>query len=211
MLSQVSGFTNSSTLQWFVPGVVVMSTLFATSMTGSNLQLEMQTGAHERLLVAPLRRPSLLIGRALKEIVPVVAQAVLIIVVTVPFGFRPEPAGIVIGLVMVSILGVGLGALSYALAVASKGEDWIFWTVQQTLLFPLMLLSGILLPIDGGPAWIQALSKCNPLTYVVRAMRVLFDGRVSEAVVLQGFAAAAGVCLLGLVVGIRVMRSGTAG
>jgi len=211
LLSQVSGFGGSSSLQWFVPGVVVMSTLFATSMTGSNLQLEMQTGAHERLLVAPLRRPSLLIGRALKEIVPVVAQAVLIVAVTVPFGFRLEPAGIVIGLVMVSILGVGLGALSYALAVASKGEDWIFWTVQQTLLFPLLLLSGILLPIDGGPGWMQFLSKCNPLTYVVNAMRVLFDGRVSETVVAQGFVAATAVCLFGLAVGVKVMRSGTAG
>ena len=211
LLSQVTGLSTSSSLQWFVPGVVVMSTLFATSMTGANLQLEMQTGAHERMLVAPLRRPSLLIGRALKEVVPVVAQALLIVAVTVPFGFDIHAAGVVLGLVMVAILGVGLGALSYSLAVASKGEDWIFWTVQQTLLFPLMLLSGILLPVDDGPGWMQFLSRCNPLTYVVNATRVLFDGQVSEAVVVKGFVSAAIVCVVGLVVGVRVMRSGTAG
>lgn len=209
LLSQVTGLESGS-LQWFVPGVVVMSTLFATSMTGSNLQMEMQTGSHERLLVAPLRRPSLLVGRSLKEIVPVVAQALLIVAVSIPFGFRPEPAGIVIGLALVAVFGVGLGALSYALAVASKGQDWIFWTVQQTVLFPLLLLSGILLPLDGGPGWIQTLSKCNPLTYVVNAERELFDG-VIDRTVAGGFLAAAAVCVVGLFVGVRVMRSGTAG
>ncbi len=48
-------------------------------MTGSNLLFEIQTGSHERMLVTPLRRPALLIGRALKEIVPMVAQAALIV------------------------------------------------------------------------------------------------------------------------------------
>jgi ABC-2 type transport system permease protein len=211
LLPQVSGFDGSSSLQWFVPGIVVMSTLVATSMTGSNLQIEMQTGAHERLLVAPLSRSSLLVGRALKEIVPVLGQAVLIIAVVLPFGFRLEPAGVLVGLVIVAVFGVGLGALSYALAVASKGEDWVFWTVQQTLMFPLMLLAGILLPLDGGPGWIRALSKVNPLSYIVDAERALFAGELADAAVLQGAVAAAVTCGLGLAVGIRVMRSGTAG
>src|SRR3954453_7533417 len=61
-------------LQWFVPGIVVMSCLFGASMTGSNLLFEIQTGSHERMLVTPLRHPALLIGRALKEIMPVVAR-----------------------------------------------------------------------------------------------------------------------------------------
>src|ERR1041384_619947 len=77
-------------LQWFVPGIIVMSCLFASSMTGSNLLFEIQTGSHERMLVTPLRRPALLIGRALKEIVPMFAQAALIVAVCVPFGFRFE-------------------------------------------------------------------------------------------------------------------------
>jgi ABC-2 type transport system permease protein len=211
LLPQVSGFDTATSLQWFVPGIVVMSALVGTSMTGSNLQLEMQTGAHERLLVAPVSRSSLLVGRALKEIVPVVAQALVIVAVVVPFGFDLHPAGIVVGLVIVSLFGVGIGALSYALAVASKGEDWIFWTVQQTLLFPLLLLAGILLPVDDGPGWIRFLSDLNPLTYVVEAERVLFAGDLVDAAVLQGAAAAAVTCALGLWVGTRAIRGGTAG
>ena len=49
--------------QWFVPAILVMTTLFGTSITGSNLQVDMQTGAHERLLVTPLSRSSQLVGR----------------------------------------------------------------------------------------------------------------------------------------------------
>lgn len=210
LLTQVSGLGDGDALQWFVPGIVVMSALFATSMTGSNLQVEMQTGAHERMLVAPLRRSSLLAGRALKEIVPVVAQAVLIVAVTLPFGFDLHPAGALVGLAVVAVFGVGLGSLSYALAVASKGQDWIFWTVQQTFLFPVMLLSGMLLPIDGGPGWMQTLADLNPLTYVVEAERALFAGDLADAAVLHGAVAATLVCAVGLAVGIRVVRSGTA-
>lgn len=211
LLPQVSGFEDGSSLQWFVPGIIVMSTLFACSMTGSNLQLEMQTGAHERMLVAPLSRPSLLTGRACKEIVPVVAQSVIILAVVLPFGFTLFPVGVAIGMAMIALFGVGLGALSYALAVASKGEDWIFWTVQQTLLFPLLLLSGILLPVDGAPGWMQTLSDLNPLTYVVRAERVLFSGELADAAVAQGFAAAALVAVVGVLVGVKAIRGGTAG
>ena len=58
LLNQVAGVGDGPVLQWFVPGIVVMSALVGTSMTGSNLQLEMQTGSHERLLVAPVSRPS---------------------------------------------------------------------------------------------------------------------------------------------------------
>ena len=68
----------------------------------------------------------------------------------------------------------------------------MFWTVQQTLLFPLLLLAGMLLPIDGGPGWLQALSKANPLTYIVDAMRSLFAGSFDVSLVAQGTLAAAG-------------------
>ena len=86
----------------------------------------------------------------------------------------------------------------------------MFWTVQQTLLFPLLLLSGMLLPLDGGPGWMQALSKVNPLTYVVDAERVLFAGHLAEASVLYGGISALVVAALGLRVGIKAVRRGSA-
>jgi ABC-2 type transport system permease protein len=195
-----------NSLQWFVPGIIVMSCLFACSMTGSNLLFEIQTGSHERMLVTPLRRPALLIGRALKEIVPMFAQAALIVAVCVPFGFRFEFAGAVLGLLILAAFCIGLGALSYTLALASKNQEWLFWTVQQTLLFPLLLLAGVLLPIENGPGWLQALAKGNPLSYVVDAERALFNGEIFTSATLSGLIAAAAVAALGLWAGVRAMR-----
>lgn len=195
-----------SALQWFVPGIVVMVCLFGTSTTGANLLFEIQTGSHERMLVTPLRRPALIIGRALKEIVPMFAQAALIVAATIPFGFRLHAVGAVLGLLLLSVFCVGLGSLSYTLGLASKNQEWLFWAVQQTLLFPLLLLAGMLLPIDGGPGWLQTLSKINPLTYVVDAERALFNGEVFSSTVAPGVIAAVAVAVVGLFVGVRAMR-----
>ena len=194
------------TLQWFVPGVLVMVALFTTGTTGANLQNEMLTGSHERTLVAPLSRQALLVGRALKEIVPLVAQALIISLVTLPFGFRPNAAGFVIGLAILAVFGVGFGALSYALALAVRKSEWMFWMVQQSVVFPLMILSGMLLPIEEGPRWLQVAADLNPLKYIVSAERALFAGDLANAAVWRGSAAAAFVAVLGLVLGTRGMR-----
>lgn len=208
LLSGVTGLDTAGALQWFVPGIIVMSALFGASMTGSNLLMEMQSGSHERMLVTPLRRSSLLVGRALKEIVPVLLQAAVIVAVVLPFGFTFKPAGAFIGIVVVATFAVGLAGLSYSLAIATKGNDWIFWAVQQTLIFPLLLLAGMLLPIDDGPAWLEALSKLNPLTYIVDAERLLFAGDLANLTVLWGVIAAIAVLAVGLTTGIRAVRSG---
>jgi ABC-2 type transport system permease protein len=205
LLSSVTGVGTGSSLQWFVPGIVVMSCLFGASMTGSNLLLEMQTGSHERSLVSPLSRSSLLLGRALKEIVPVVVQAVVVVAAVAATSFDVHPLGIAVGLLVLSVFCVGLGSLSYALALATRGQDWIFWTVQQTVLFPVLLLAGMLLPVDGGPGWLRTLSQANPLTYIVDAERSLFAGRFDGGLLLQGAAAAVLVAVLGLTVGLRAM------
>lgn len=197
-------------IRWFVPGLILMSCLFGTSATGANLLFEIQTGSHERMLVSPLRRPALIVGRALKEIVPMLVQTAIIVAVTIPFGFRLHLGGAVLGLLILAVFCVGLGALSYTLALASKNQEWMFWAVQQTLIFPLLLLAGMLLPIDGGPGWLRALSRLNPLTYLVDAERALFDGEIATAAVGAGVVAAVAVATVGLLVGTRAMRRAVA-
>src|SRR3954447_10809848 len=86
-----AAISSQSSLQWFLPGVVVMITMFGTSMTGANLQFEIMTGAFERILATPLSRSSLMVGRALKELTPLVAQAAVITLVAIPFGFVLYP------------------------------------------------------------------------------------------------------------------------
>ena len=93
LLIGASGGDVAGTLQWFVPGILVMVALFGTASTGANLLFEMQTGSHERTLVAPLSRSALLVGRALKDVVPLVIQGTIVVLVAVPFGFRARRAG----------------------------------------------------------------------------------------------------------------------
>ena len=207
LLAGVTGLSTADSLQSFVPGILVMSCLVGTSMTGSNLQTEMLGGSHERLLVSPLSRPALLVGRALKEIVPVLVQALVIVAVTVPFGFDLVPAGLVGGLALLATTAVGLGALSYALALAVREQEWAFWAVQQTLLFPLLLLAGVLIPLDSAPGWMRVASAGNPLRYLVDAERSLFAGDVLGSAVAAGAVAAVLTAVGGVWVGTRAMRA----
>jgi len=195
-----------SALQWFVPGTIAMTCLMGASFTGANLMEEMRTGSHERLLVSPLSRPALLVGRALKEVVPMLLQTALILLVVTPFSFDLHPGGVLVAVAILALFSIGVGALSFALALASEGQDWMFWTVQQTLLFPVLLLAGILLPLDGAPGWLSFASNLNPLTYVVEAVRALFDGRFPVGTMLAGFTGAAIVAVLGVAVGVRSMQ-----
>ncbi len=200
------GGSTAETLQWFVPGVIVMISLFGTSMSGSNLLYEFMTGSYERVLATPLDRSAILVGRSLKEFAPLVVQGLLIALVCVPFGFTLYPLHLLVGLVLLGLFGVGVGALSIALALAAKNREWLFWGVQQSLLFPLLILSGMMLPLEAGPAWMRTAALFNPLTYVVDAERALLAGSFADTDVLWGFVAAAVTCVVGLWVGIRRTR-----
>ncbi|GAA1915040.1 hypothetical protein GCM10009737_15540 [Nocardioides lentus] len=203
LLPEVPG---GSALQWFVPGIVTMTALMGASFAGAGLMDEMLTGSHERMLVSPLRRSALLVGRALKEVVPMLAQTAIILAVVTPFSFDLHPAGVLLGMVVLSLFAVGVGALSLALGLVAHGEPWLFWGVQQTVVFPLLLLAGVLLPLDGAPAWLRVLAALNPMTYVIEAERALFAGSFPAADVAAGLVAAAAVAVLGLLVGVRGMR-----
>jgi len=189
-----------------VPGILVMVALFGTASTGANLLFEMQTGSHERTLVAPLSRSALLVGRALKDVVPLVIQGTIVVLVAVPFGFRLDVPGLLAGLLVLAVFGIGFGALSYTLALACRNRDWMFWMVHQTLLFPLMILSGMLLPLEAGPAWMQAVATVNPVNWVVQAERALFAGDLGSPTVLWGWLAALALAAVGLWAGVRAIR-----
>lgn len=183
-----------------------MIVLFGTGSTGSNLQYEMMTGSHERTLVAPLARSSLLVGRALKEIAPIVVQALVIVLIAWPFGFAADIPGLLVGLALLAVFGVGLGSLSYSLALATKDREWLFWGVQQSLIFPLLILSGMLLPLDAAPDWMRVVASVNPVNWVVQAERALFAGDLGDATVLWGWVSALAVAVVGLIVGVRAIR-----
>lgn len=208
LLAGTAGEPLPQTLGWFVPGVLVMLALFGVGMTGSNLLFEISSGSHERTLVAPVPRSSLIVGRALKEIVPLTAQSLLVIGVAALMGYRADVLGTAIGLVLLALFGVGLGSLSYALAVATSSTDWMFWAIQQSLLFPLMLLSGMMLPLEAAPGWMKVAASVNPLSHLVDAERALAAGDLLSDAVVRGTVATLITLAVGLFVGTRVVNRG---
>lgn len=206
LLGNVPTGTTASPMQWFVPGMVVMLTLFTTCTCGWGLTEELMSGAFERFLATPMSRPAILVGRALKELAPLGFQALLIIGVALPFGLRLHPLPMLLGLLLLLAFGVGVAALSYALAIASRRDGSLFYMVTHSVSLPLMLLGGVLLPMELAPRWLYVASRFNPLTYLVEAERVLFAGQLWSLAVLRGVAVAALVALIGLAVGSRTIR-----
>jgi ABC-2 type transport system permease protein len=204
-----TALSGQSPLQWFLPGVVVMICLFGTSMTGSNLLYEISLGSYERTLAAPIHRSSILVGRSLKELAPLVVQAAIIVAVSIPFGFVLYPVQVVAGLLLLGVFGIGMGALSNALAIAARKSEWLFWAVQQSLLFPLLILSGMMLPLEAGPQWMRVVSAFNPLTYIVNAERALFAGTFADPAIPLAVLAALITCALGMWAGIAQVRRST--
>ena len=195
---------------WFVPAVLLMLALFGTTGSGYMMLTEMQTGSHERLLVTPINRTAMLVGRTLNDVVTLLAQGVLIVLVMLPFGLRPHPLGVLLALALLGLFGVAAGALSHALAIACRRQQEMFYMIQSSVTFPLLFLSGLMLPLDMGPGWMQTLGRMNPVTPIADALRALFDGRLTEVVVLQGSLSAGVLAAIGLALGTRAMRRANA-
>ncbi|MGW9347548.1 ABC transporter permease [Nocardiopsis flavescens] len=204
LLSGLAGAEGENPWQWFVPGLLVMLALFTAGFAGFGLLPELASGAHERLTATPVSRVALLLGRVLGDVAVMTAQAVLIVVLVLPFGFRVPVAGLVVGLLLLVVLGTGVSSVSYLVALRVR-RTFVFAPIVQTAVMPLMLLSGVLLPMELAPGWLYGLSRINPVAYVVDAERALFAGEWN-AVVALGWAVAVAATLLVLLLGSRAMR-----
>jgi ABC-2 type transport system permease protein len=194
--------------QWFVPGILVMMCLTGPMSSGYTLLVELIGGSMERMMVTPLNRTAMLVGRTMKEMIILLAQALLIIVLSIPLGFELHVAGVLAGLAQLVVFGVGLGSLSFVLAIKSAPGGTLFYIVSQSIMFPLLLLSGVLLPLETAPGWLRVIGQVNPVTYLVDAQRALFSGDLANPSILYGTAAACAIAAVGLHLGNRAMRKG---
>jgi ABC-2 type transport system permease protein len=176
--------TDVNAYNWFVPGLLVQVALFGSAFVGFGLIAELRYGVVERMRVTPMSRTAMLLGRSLRDVVLLLVQAVIMVALSIPFGLTLDPAGIVLSFAVLALLGLAVAPLSYAAALALKSED-AFAPLIQGVTFPLLLLSGILLPMALAPDWLQFLSTINPLTHTVDAVRALFNGdRGSQEIVI---------------------------
>ncbi|MFJ6018107.1 ABC transporter permease [Nocardiopsis alba] len=205
LLTGLSGAEGENPWQWFVPGLFVMLTLFTSGFAGFGLLPEMASGAHERMLVTPAGRVALLLGRVLRDLVIVSTQMLLILFLVLPFGFRTTLPGALAGFALLGVLATGLATLSYVVAMA-VGRTYVFAPIVQTVMMPLLLLSGVLLPMESAPGWLYTLSRLNPVAHVVDAARVSFGGGTWDGTVLLGWVMAVGLTVAALAFGARSTR-----
>jgi ABC-2 type transport system permease protein len=160
---------------WFIPGLLIQTALFGSAFVGFGLIAELRYGVVERMRVTPMSRFAMLLGRSLRDVVILVAQAALMMVLAIPFGLSIDLAGAAITLALLALIGLVMAPLSYTAGLILKSEDALAPLVQGIAL-PLLLLSGILLPMALAPDWLKFLSTLNPLTHAADAARALFNG-----------------------------------
>ena len=166
---------NENAFNWFIPGLLIQMAVFGGAFVGFGLIAELRSGVVERMRVTPMSRIAMLFGRSLRDVVIMVVQATLIMVVAIPFGLRIDLAGAVVTIALLVLIGLALAPLSYTAALVLKTEDALA-PVVNTVALPLLLMSGILLPLALAPDWLKFLSTLNPLTHAADAARALFNG-----------------------------------
>ena len=207
VVSQVGGGVGA--YNWFVPGLLVQVALFGSAFVGFGLIAELRYGVVERMRVTPMSRTAMLLGRSLRDVVLLLVQALLMVALSIPFGLHLDPAGVAVSFGLLALIGLVMAPLSYAAALALRSED-AFAPLIQGVTFPLLLLSGILLPMTLAPDWLRFLSTINPLTHAVDAVRALFNGQWGEPEILIGTVVTAILAVVGVWVASRAFTRATA-
>jgi ABC-2 type transport system permease protein len=205
LLKPVAGQLGGDAWQIFVPGMLVQLGIFGGMFVGFGLIAEYRAGVIESMRVTPASRISLLLGRVLRDVLVLLAQAVILTAVAIPMGLRAPAGGIVTALLLVALLGAAFSSVSYAVALTLKSEDALA-PLLNGLIVPLLLLSGILLPMSLAPIWLQRVSDVNPLKHVVEGVRAQFRGDLGSSTALWGLLTTVGLVIAGTWFGTRTFR-----
>jgi ABC-2 type transport system permease protein len=201
-LAGAPGLRASSPYNVYVPGLLIQLALFATSTVGLGLITDIRTGVIERLRVTPVSRVALLLGRVLRAIVVLVLQASVLVACAVPLGLRVNALGLVVALGLIILVGLVMAPTSYALALWLRDGE-VMGPVLNIVTLPLMLLSGVLLPLSLAPAWLRFIAALNPLSHAVDASRALFNGELGDPAVARAVAILGSLAVVALILASR--------
>jgi len=163
----------------YVPGMLTALAIGTGLYVGFNLLAEISQGIIERCRVTSISRVALIIGRAMRDVSVVVIQAIIITILSIPFGLFVRIDRLLLAYAILALITMFTASVSYGLALkvaspASMGQ--IINNISQ----PLMLLSGTLLPITLAPLWIQDVANYNPFAWAVAGLRKIFAGHPED-------------------------------
>ncbi|NCT92441.1 ABC transporter permease [Cellulomonas sp. APG4] len=160
---------------FFVPGMLVQLGIFGAFFAGFSLIGEWREGVIEAERVTPASRTALLVGRLYRDLLQLLVQAAILVALGYALGMVASAQGIALGVALTLLLGGACAAASNALALTTKSED-VMAPIINMVMMPVLLLSGILLPMTIGPVWLQRVSDFMPIRHVVDAVRSSFAG-----------------------------------
>ena len=157
------------------PGILGMSVMFTAMFSAASIVWDREFGFLREMLVAPIRRSSIVIGKCLGGATVATFQGVLVIalagLVDVPY----SPSLIIEVFALQTLLAYTLTAFGVMVAARIK-QIQAFMALTQMLILPLFFLSGAMFPLSGLPTWLTVLNRIDPLTYAVDPMRrVVFE------------------------------------
>ena len=157
------------------PGVLGMAVMFVAIFSAASLVWDRELGFLREMLVAPVSRSSIIIGKCLGGAIIASSQGVLLLALAGLVGVPYDPV-LILGLLgLMLLLAFTLTAFGVLVAVRSK-QAQTFSSVMQLLVIPLFFVSGAFFPVSGLPTWLGVLNRIDPLTYALDPMRrLVFD------------------------------------
>jgi ABC-2 type transport system permease protein len=203
------GFPATDAIQFFAPGLLIMNALFSAGFEGFSLQDKVESGFLERLRVTPISRLSLAMGFILESSATLLIQSLVLIICSLFFGLRLNLWGVAVLVFLIFLIGVTMASISFSLALLTR-EGGILAGITNTFVLPLLILSGVMLPISFGPPIIQAVATLDPLLYAVNGARALINGNLTDPSIPIAFVVFAALSVIALTLFIRMMREAVA-
>ena len=170
--------TGGVDLKTFIfPGVLCVAVLFSAMISAASLVWDRELGFLREMLIAPVSRTSIVIGKCLGGATIAASQGVIVLALAGLVGVPYDPLLILGAIGLLVLLAFAVTAFGILVAVTIKQAQTFTW-VMQLAVFPMFFLSGALYPVAGLPAWLEVLNRINPLTYAVDAMRHLVFGHL---------------------------------
>jgi ABC-2 type transport system permease protein len=176
VMAQVRGITSGGTryLDFLVPGILGQSVLFVAIFYGINTIWERDLGVLHRYLVSPAPRSALVLGKALSSTVRGLSQAIVVYVLALILGIQVSfQVRHVLGVIVFIALGAALFSTFSVIVACIVRTRERFLGIGQVLTMPIFFASNAIYPIHLMPRWLQIISRLNPLTYEVDALRGL--------------------------------------
>lgn len=201
--------TSQSYLEYFFPGALVMIVLFTSIFTMMSVIEDRKEGFLLSVMVAPIHRASIVLGKVLGGTTLATLQGLMFLVLAPFIGVRFGLEQFAVMVVTVFFIAFALTALGFAVAWSMESAQ-AFHAVVNLFLLPLWLLSGALFPLSGAHGWMRVVMRANPLTYGVDALRAaLFPGLPTEMTTSGDLAVLGGFCAALFVVSFAIVNRRT--